>query len=54
MVNGTDPSLRPLLVLSHYDVVPAEDETSARRTYSPSAGIVVQRGVSLVVMGLGL
>ncbi|WRT67354.1 uncharacterized protein IL334_004325 [Kwoniella shivajii] len=35
---GTDPSLKPLLLMSHYDVVPAPSDTFDRWTYPPFSG----------------
>lgn len=39
---GTDPSLRPLLFVSHLDVVPVANETLANWTYPPFSGAVAQ------------
>ncbi|WWC89786.1 uncharacterized protein L201_004712 [Kwoniella dendrophila CBS 6074] len=35
---GSDPSLKPLLLMSHYDVVPAPKDTFDRWTYPPFSG----------------
>ncbi|WWC60883.1 uncharacterized protein I303_103459 [Kwoniella dejecticola CBS 10117] len=35
---GTDPSLKPLLLMSHYDVVPAPKDTYDRWTHPPFSG----------------
>ncbi|ORX33794.1 carboxypeptidase s precursor [Kockovaella imperatae] len=35
---GSDPSLKPLLLMSHYDVVPAPPSTYDRWTYPPFSG----------------
>lgn len=37
---GTDPSLRPMLLLGHLDVVPAEPAASSPWTHPPFAGVV--------------
>ena len=38
MWRGSDPSLKPILLTAHYDVVPVEDDTGARWTYPPFEG----------------
>ncbi|OWZ50744.1 Gly-Xaa carboxypeptidase [Cryptococcus neoformans A2-102-5] len=35
---GSDPTLKPLLLMSHYDVVPAPESTYDRWTYPPFSG----------------
>ncbi|KAI9637962.1 carboxypeptidase s precursor [Dioszegia hungarica] len=35
---GSDPSLKPLVLMSHYDVVPAPESTFDRWTYPPFSG----------------
>ena len=35
---GTDPSLKPILLLGHQDVVPIEDGTETRWTHPPFSG----------------
>jgi Gly-Xaa carboxypeptidase len=39
-VNGSDPTLKPLLLMSHFDVVPAPKETYSRWTYPPFSGTI--------------
>ncbi|CDZ98291.1 carboxypeptidase s [Phaffia rhodozyma] len=39
-VKGSDPSLKPLLLLSHYDVTPAPLETYGRWTHAPFSGFI--------------
>lgn len=42
---GTDPSLPPLLLLAHQDVVPVETGSEARWTHPPFAGVVADGSV---------
>jgi carboxypeptidase PM20D1 len=37
---GSDPSLKPALLLAHMDVVPVEDETKSKWTQPPFSGLV--------------
>lgn len=37
---GSDESLKPLLLMSHYDVVPAPEETYDRWTHKPFAAVL--------------
>lgn len=39
-VNGSDPTLKPLLLMSHFDVVPVPKETYSRWTYPPFSGTI--------------
>lgn len=39
-IKGTDAKLKPLLLMSHYDVVPADEGTTSRWTYPPFDGII--------------
>ena len=39
-LQGTDASLQPVLFLSHFDVVPVEDNTLGEWTHPPFAGVV--------------
>jgi len=39
-VEGSDPSLQPVLFMSHYDVVPVEQHTLSEWTYAPFSGTV--------------
>jgi carboxypeptidase PM20D1 len=39
---GTDPSLRPVMLTAHYDVVPVEEGTEAGWKYPPFSGAVAE------------
>ena len=39
---GTDATLKPILILAHMDVVPVKQETIAKWTYPPFSGVVAE------------
>lgn len=42
---GSDPSLKPTMLMSHYDVVPAPDNTLDRWTHPPFSGFIDKNSV---------
>jgi Gly-Xaa carboxypeptidase len=52
-VQGSDASLKPLMLMSHFDVVPAPKETYSRWTYPPFSGAIDDEGKYVHGRGAG-